>query len=144
MPSMPFLQLCAAPKQFCSTAARICCLRRCLACSSVWTSLSTRACAAPVYVYMQELHLEMSVYKNLWCTCTCAFMLNLEGSVYKSLCCVTSMWVIYHAFRACANKCGAHAERASKNFFTHTECVLIICLACRECANNFLRMLSMR
>ncbi len=30
--------------------------------------------------YMQELHLEMSVYKSLCCTCRCAFVLNMEGA----------------------------------------------------------------
>ncbi len=38
-----------------------------------WTYLSTKACAAPARVFLQELPLDMSVYKSLCCTCTCAF-----------------------------------------------------------------------
>ncbi len=55
--------------------------------------LSTRACAAPVRVYLQEpvLHLCMSVYKS--------FVLHLDMSVYKSL--AAPVLVCLHARALC-------------------------------------------
>jgi hypothetical protein len=88
--------VCAAP----GLAALVCvCLQEILCCT--WTYLFTRACATPVSAVTRELvlHLDVSFYKRLCCTClsTTDFVLHLDVSVYKKLCC-TCMCLSTRAF----------------------------------------------
>jgi hypothetical protein len=113
---------CASSRRFCLTAA-------CAASGHVW---STAACGAPeLYpieactsprhicstiscnvtggsvIQQRVLHLDMSIYKSLCCTCnnpcTRVFSLHLDLSVYKSLCCTCMYLSVQHlnvCFRA--------------------------------------------